>query len=73
MEREWYQFGLRTLFGLMTIVAVACGTYKLVGPPFMPTYREAMQQHYMLNLGWCGVTLVELLVVWLCVRFRRSR
>ena len=70
MEREWYQFSLRTLFAFMTIVAVACGTYKLFGPPFTPTYQEAI---YGPNLIWWTMTIWELYVVCLCVGYRRSR
>jgi hypothetical protein len=73
MEREWYQFSLRTLFAVMTVVAIACGTYSLLGPPFIRTYREAMQWHYMPNLAWWGATLSELCAVRLLIGYRRRR
>jgi hypothetical protein len=75
MEREWYQFSLRTLFAVMTLVAIACGTYSLLGPPFIRTYREAMQWHYMPNLDWWVATLCELYAVriWVGYRQRRAR
>ena len=45
----------------------------LLGPPFIRTYREAMQWHYMPNLDWWGVTLCELYAVRIWVGYHRRR
>jgi SAM-dependent methyltransferase len=67
------RFSLRTAFAVMTVVAIACGTYSLLGPPFIRTYREAMQWHYMPNLDWWGATLCELYAARIWVGYHKWR
>jgi hypothetical protein len=71
-KRRWFQFSLRSLMIVVTLLAVPLTTIRIMGPPWIED-SLGKRQIGGLTCVWLIIVAVEFYLVWIVMRFATWR